>query len=664
MSGSLETSAIDTEPQQEQRQLHTPTDFYPFVPMDSSGPVESFSNLIAAGGNARYTRYPIHRSQAPPGSSSSAPNTAIDSTPMPRSMTNNPAISSSTAASSNIAAATSGYNSVSIAVSSSPLSSIAATAASTTVHTTHASPMMWNQQQQERVVTANSTPIDSPSERRHQQDATNREEAELAEDTNRTYRRMQQADNSQHDRDVDERIHFRLLNNIYFSAHPRQPRHDDNLSMDSPILPRDRSEPQYIDAHEASSSDQEVDPLLGAGMEALEYHDIRQHREILSNQAEEYASAIRNRRANHSGLTEEEREANRYNSEQDDDEDDGIDQVMDDRFRHGSLSATSQSSSPLERPQHAQLSPRSAAALTSMFSIGNSPWSQSSVSASISSDLNAHAHQGMHQEYDSNPYFRRLAPVRPPRISSFQQSAGPESRYNIDLTQRQQNISIERQICGENIPVASNDSYNDVWPLKFDMYYADGGEFNAAHSVENVLKNDSSVYCSRRQANINICLKLSEPHRTFVLTQFKAKAPTTGFTAPCKEGLIFISHEPIALEKTALFDNMTREHYEEYMERINQGSRFSHLLKNHGSDADALLPAAFFQLNGPEETCTLDFNPNRSGRYVLIKLLRSRCTNSLQRPENIDLQYLGLIGKLGADFSFYFRVTICLRQNT
>jgi hypothetical protein len=26
------------------------------------------------------------------------------------------------------------------------------------------------------------------------------------------------------------------------------------------------------------------------------------------------------------------------------------------------------------------------------------------------------------------------------------------------------------------------------------MYYADGGEFNAAHSVENVLKNDSSVY--------------------------------------------------------------------------------------------------------------------------------------------------------------------------
>ncbi|ORZ07487.1 hypothetical protein BCR41DRAFT_159322 [Lobosporangium transversale] len=95
---------------------------------------------------------------------------------------------------------------------------------------------------------------------------------------------------------------------------------------------------------------------------------------------------------------------------------------------------------------------------------------------------------------------------------------------------------------------------------------------------------------------------------------------------------------------------MTRDRYEEYMKGINDsdGSAYRKILQTHGADADALIPAAFFQMDGPDETCTLDLTPTRSGRYVLIKLLRSRCSNGLQRPENIDLQYLGLIGFTGA----------------
>ena len=96
-----------------------------------------------------------------------------------------------------------------------------------------------------------------------------------------------------------------------------------------------------------------------------------------------------------------------------------------------------------------------------------------------------------------------------------------------------------------------------------------------------------------------------------MLTQFKAKAPTTGFTAPCKEGLIFISHQPIPLETTAYFDNMTRQGYDEYMKFIKDGSRFSRMLEQHGPAADAMVPAAFFQMDGTEDTCTLDFTPNR-----------------------------------------------------
>ncbi|KAF8926459.1 hypothetical protein BGZ58_011170 [Dissophora ornata] len=389
---------------------------------------------------------------------------------------------------------------------------------------------------------------------------------------------------------------------------------------------------------------------------------------MFSDQGEGLPYVTLRRRSSHAELIEEE-------DNEDDDEDDGIDQVIESRRQGDSRtysmdldSLSSPSLSDIEHPQHAQLSPRSAASLTRMFSTERS--SQSLMDSSISFELNSLSQQRTGHDYDNNPYFRRpFAPhtsissadfqldarTLPARRNYIQDSLFRSNGTGSSTTSTARSVSLQHETirhdysnyhgCGESATVASMETQGDVWPLKFDMYYADGGEFNAAHSVGNVLKNDSSVYCSRRSANINICLKLAEPHRTFVLTQFKAKAPTTGFTAPCKEGLIFISHEPILLERTAIFDDMTRERYEEYTESLKDGEAFKQLLQSHGPGADALVPAAFFQVGGPDESCTLDFTPNRSGRYVLIKLLRSRCTNSLQRPENIDLQYLGLIGK-------------------
>ncbi|KAG0246255.1 hypothetical protein BGX31_003445 [Mortierella sp. GBA43] len=330
--------------------------------------------------------------------------------------------------------------------------------------------------------------------------------------------------------------------------------------------------------------------------------------------------------------------------DEDDDDDDGVDQVIESRRRVGADDGSLLSSrSLLERPQHAHLSPRSAAALTSSLSNQGQLMSGPFSNSSITPVLNGLSQQ--QSRYDGNPHFRR--------VSLNQQYRDDSAMGMIQRpfsTQYETILRNERSYggCGEGFPVASTEALGDVWPLKFEMCFADGGEFNAAHAVENVLKNDSSVYCSRRSTNINICLKLAEPHKTCFLTQFKAKSPTTGFTAPCKEGLIFISHQPILLEETNAFDDMTRELYDEYMEKLHRGQGFEELLRKHGANADALVPAGFFQIDGPDETCTLDLTPNRSCRYVLIKLLRSRCTNSLQRPENIDLQYLGMIGYTGA----------------
>ncbi|KAF9105896.1 hypothetical protein BGX29_011108 [Mortierella sp. GBA35] len=507
--------------------------------------------------------------------------------------------------------------------------------------------------------------------------------------------------------EVDDRIHFRLLDGIYFSAPPRLPRHDDDLGMDSPPQQpsQNRSELQYINTQDTTFSNQEDEYMRdNNAMEDLDFGDVsEQHHTMYNGQGDEFASVVFRRRSNHPELIEEEVEdedrrrhgqsSHHHSSQQnddsdDDDEEDGIDQVME-AHRHSDALARSPSSSlpsHLEQPQHAQLSPRSAAALASMFTMDRSSWPQPLISSSITSNLTTMSQPGAQSEYDNNPYFRRPGssyhaqadnnrhmdttspshsrqtsmPDHPlwqsttgpgnafrPRSISTQYESADHSTSNT-RHQHGRRFSTDSRGCGEVNDALSTEMQGDVWPLKFDMYYADGGEFNAAHSVENLFKNDSSVYCSRRPTNINICLKLAQPHQTFVLTQFKAKAPTTGFTAPCKEGLIFISHEPIRLENTTFFDNMTRQMYNEHMETVKRQPRLGQMHPNPGPDADALIPAAFFRLSGPDETCTVDFTPNRSGRYVLIKLLRSRCTNSLQRPENIDLQYLGLIGFTGA----------------
>ncbi|KAF9312277.1 hypothetical protein BG003_006447 [Podila horticola] len=454
-----------------------------------------------------------------------------------------------------------------------------------------------------------------------------------------------------HHPQVDDRIHFRMFNE-YFPT-PSTSIADEDANMDS-----DQDELQYVDVQEDSPEEPEII------FDEDDSNDFERNSSRMFNQGE-FASRVRQ------PLVEED-EVIIYDDEDDGDSDDGIDQILESRQNQAEAfsfipdSPSSPSPSILERPQHAQLSPRSAAALTSMYSMGRSSWPQPLLNSSITPSL---AMSRRSREYENNPYFRPaprsstgiqfttssiFAP--PPgeeeeeedEVSSFQRPTLLQTIHqDIDSSQTHRPSGTNRA-CGESYSVANIEAMGDVWPLKFDMYYADGGEFNAAHSVENVLKNDTSVYCSRRSTNINICLKLAESNQSFVLTQFKAKAPTTGFTAPCKEGLIFISHQPIPLETTAYFDNMTRQDYDEYMKFIKDGPRFGKMLEQHGPAADAMIPAAFFQLDGAQDTCTLDFTPNRSGRYVLIKLLRSRCTNSLQRPENIDLQYLGLIGFTGA----------------
>ncbi|KAH7122419.1 hypothetical protein B0J11DRAFT_531457 [Dendryphion nanum] len=81
--------------------------------------------------------------------------------------------------------------------------------------------------------------------------------------------------------------------------------------------------------------------------------------------------------------------------------------------------------------------------------------------------------------------------------------------------------------------------------LKMEIVSCDGGEYEKhgpsglSYPIQNVLKNDTSVYCSER-SRCNLLLKhIGE--MPFTLEKVVIRAPDRGFTAPVQEGLIFVS---------------------------------------------------------------------------------------------------------------------------
>ena len=209
--------------------------------------------------------------------------------------------------------------------------------------------------------------------------------------------------------------------------------------------------------------------------------------------------------------------------------------------------------------------------------------------------------------------------------------------------------------------------------LKFEISTSDGGEYNSNYSLRNILINDTSVYCSARASNVNIILKLvsntattatsgnieaGSSHSThsthsthsvsgdvsgagnypFFITHAIAKAPSTGFTSPVKDVLIFISHDYPDINASAKYNDMTFAKYSELVER-------KHNLKEKW---DYTEPAAFLQLGKSNHKVVHEFPFPRSGRYVLVKLIRSDGSG-----DNIDCQFIGFQGFVGKQ-SFAF----------
>ena len=194
------------------------------------------------------------------------------------------------------------------------------------------------------------------------------------------------------------------------------------------------------------------------------------------------------------------------------------------------------------------------------------------------------------------------------------------------------------------MPSSSSIYSAPVVPLKFVVCYCDGGDFSSRYPVYNLLRNDASVYCSNRVSNVNIVFRYQPSEfasdAMFTLKSFVIKAPQSGYTAPCKEGIIFVSNNPIDPNDTAFFNDFTRHKFTQW---IAKRSRIA-----AGNEQLKVEPIAFFQLNECTNYITThELYMPTSGRYIMLKLLRPSSPNPSRIPFNIDLQFAGFRGHPG-----------------
>lgn len=101
------------------------------------------------------------------------------------------------------------------------------------------------------------------------------------------------------------------------------------------------------------------------------------------------------------------------------------------------------------------------------------------------------------------------------------------------------------------------DEHGAAQQLKFEMISCDGGSLDlddsGRYEAENLLRNDSSVYCTAKLENVNVILK-GIAGRPFALSKLVIKAPQRSFTSPVKDGLVFVSMERIQVEDTGCYD--------------------------------------------------------------------------------------------------------------
>lgn len=197
------------------------------------------------------------------------------------------------------------------------------------------------------------------------------------------------------------------------------------------------------------------------------------------------------------------------------------------------------------------------------------------------------------------------------------------------------------QLAAEDI-VVTDANLSNSW-LDFRLVDSNGGFYGDAFAIENILRDDETVYCSRLKRHVNIVLahtSKQSPIRAppFYLDEVSIRIPKAGFTSPLKNGFIFVCSTPTDLSMFDAYDTID----------TNPLLTQEEDLPNNLTVALPMVPSCvrtvlFFQLDTNTAFFTYKFQtPIRDARFIFLKFLSSFGTQ-----ENVDVEFVGFKGREG-----------------
>jgi hypothetical protein len=252
------------------------------------------------------------------------------------------------------------------------------------------------------------------------------------------------------------------------------------------------------------------------------------------------------------------------------------------------------------------------------------------------SDINHHGSidVGAPSGLPDRPIYR----IGSPDITAQEYSG--EAQVNRENRWRAKRRKIETEDLGDGFKGATYGHRGQVvsGPLKMEIVSCDGGQYSEPNGdsswPENVLQDDSSVYCTKSD-RCNIILR-HQKGTPFSLRKLVIKAPKNGFDAPIQEGMIFVSSDDNnLLSRTAQYQiqystRRTRSRRNEFSQiRLQSSHEYYNSLRSplRSIDRSTYLQNPFPPLRQPQNSATTPMTADFNGDYS-----RDRCSVPQQIP--------------------------------
>lgn len=176
--------------------------------------------------------------------------------------------------------------------------------------------------------------------------------------------------------------------------------------------------------------------------------------------------------------------------------------------------------------------------------------------------------------------------------------------------------------------------------LNFEIQTADGENFEENHEINNVLRDDFSVFSSRVKTNVDIKLThITEispvKYCSFSLSEIYIRVPTLKSMSPLRDGFIFTCSRPVSAAVLNPFGAIDTRCF-----LRSENGQLGFTLPPISASVKNIL---YFQLDYNNSNFSYKFQtPVTDVKVIYIKML-----NNLGLQDSIDVEFFGFKGTIG-----------------